>query len=88
MAAQGVQPLARNEVTQNRPDFNRLVCLLRRTHILPSGEYRSAPFVPKGYFLLFRNSDVQCFLIYSDTNISHFLSINAKKSNGVFPEIL
>ena len=39
-------------------------------------------------FILPRNSDVQCVLIYSDTNISHFLSINAKKSNGVSPEIL
>ena len=89
MAAQGTQPLVRNKVTQKTA---RTVycpgCLPRRAHILPSGEYRSAPFVPKGYFLLFQNSDVQCFLIYSDTNISHFLSIHAKKSNGVSPEIL
>ena len=50
-ASQGVQPLVRNEVTQNSPDFNRPGCLLRRTHILPSGEYRSAPLLPRDYLM-------------------------------------
>ena len=50
-AAQGVQPLVRNEVTQNTARTSYCPgCKLRRTHILPSGEYRSALFVPKGFF--------------------------------------
>lgn len=32
IAAQGVQPLVRNAVTQNSPDFNRPGCLPRRAH--------------------------------------------------------
>ena len=82
-ASQGVQPLVRNKVTQKTArTFGCPGCLPRRAHILPSGEYRSAPFAPKGYFLLSRNSDVQCVLIYSDTNISHFLSLLGIIFNG------
>ena len=52
-ASQGVQPLVRNEVTQNSPDFNRPGCLPRRAHIQGLPLYRSAPFVPKGFRLSF-----------------------------------
>ena len=51
-ASQGVQPLVRNKVTQKTArTFGCPGCLPRRAHILPSGEYRSAPFVPKGFFI-------------------------------------
>ena len=43
MKPQGVQPLVRNEVTQNSPDFNRPGCLPRRAHIQGLPLYRSAP---------------------------------------------
>ena len=49
-AAQGVQPLVRNEVTHDSPDFNRPGWLPRRAHIQGLPLYRSAPFVPKGFF--------------------------------------
>ena len=63
MAAQGRHSLVRNEVTQNSPDFNRPGCKLRRTHILPSGEYRSAPFVPKGLFVWYNLCNSSTFVV-------------------------
>ena len=63
MAAQGRHSLVRNEVTQNSPDFNRPGCKLRRTHILPSGEYKSAPFVPKGLFVWYNLCNSSTFVV-------------------------
>ena len=50
-ASQGVQPLVRNEVTQNSPGDWSPGCLPRRAHIQGFSLYRSAPFVPKGFHL-------------------------------------
>lgn len=50
-ASQGVQPLVRNEVTQNSPDFNRPGCFPRRAHIQGLPLYRSAPFQGMDFFL-------------------------------------
>ena len=54
-AAQGVQPLVRNEVTQNSPDIQ--VSGLSASQNAHTGvtPYRSAPLVPKGSFEIPQN---------------------------------
>ena len=89
IAAQGVQPLVRNGVTQNSPDFNRLGCSPRRAHIQGLPLYRSAPFVPKGLFYVNRS-----VYLFSLNHFNAFICwvelkriLDCHKRSGIIPAI-
>ena len=64
-------------------------CLPRRAHILPSGEYRSAPFVPKGLFYVNRS-----IYLFSLNHFNAFICwvelkriLDCHKRSGIIPAI-
>ena len=63
-------------------------CLPRRAHILPSGEYKSAPFVPKGFFSARYSHIFKKFSIFVAVPSEASVSSPSSVSSGVSKTVL